>query len=96
MQLQQLLFARHLSKEELLDIAEYIPKGKSIERLTGIAAQNNITILAGLFAKRLLKDLLLNLNYSFYRRFYAQTVRWLFLYRSSKYYYTQGGYDHSY
>lgn len=44
-------FARHLSKNELLDVAEYIPKGKSIERLTGIAAKNNITILAGLFEK---------------------------------------------
>lgn len=44
-------FARHLSKEELLDIAEYIPNGKSIERLTEIAAKNNITILAGLFEK---------------------------------------------
>ncbi len=44
-------FARHLTKEELLDIAEYIPDGASIARLTDIAARNNITILAGLFEK---------------------------------------------
>ncbi len=44
-------FARHLSKEQLLDVAEYIPDGKSIARLTAIAAKSNIAILAGLFEK---------------------------------------------
>ncbi len=44
-------FARHLSKEQLLDIAEYIPGGESIEALTAIAAKFNIAILAGLFEK---------------------------------------------
>lgn len=44
-------FARHLTKEELLDVAEDIPGGPSIARLTAIAAKNNITILAGLFEK---------------------------------------------
>ena len=44
-------FARHLSKEQLLDIAEYIPGGESIARLTEIAAKYNIAILAGLFEK---------------------------------------------
>lgn len=44
-------FARKLSKEQLLDIAELIPDGKSIQRLQHIANQYNITILAGLFEK---------------------------------------------
>jgi predicted amidohydrolase len=44
-------FARHLSKEQMLELAECIPQGDSIEALTGIAAKNNIAILAGLFEK---------------------------------------------
>ncbi len=44
-------FARHLSKEQLLDVAEYIPDGKSIAMLTQIAAKFNIAVLAGLFEK---------------------------------------------
>ncbi|MGE8432566.1 nitrilase family protein [Chryseobacterium joostei] len=44
-------FARKLSKEQLLDIAEIIPDGESIQRLQQIAMQHNITILAGLFEK---------------------------------------------
>jgi predicted amidohydrolase len=44
-------FARHLSQEKLLDIAEYIPDGESIARLTEIAVKYNIVILAGLFEK---------------------------------------------
>lgn len=44
-------FARHLSKEQLLDISEFIPRGKSIERLIEIAARYSITVLAGLFEK---------------------------------------------
>ena len=32
-------FARNLSKEQLLDIAEYIPGGESINRLKEIAGQ---------------------------------------------------------
>lgn len=44
-------FARHLSKEELTEISEFIPEGPSIKRLTDIAAGNNIHILAGLFEK---------------------------------------------
>jgi predicted amidohydrolase len=44
-------FARHLSKEGLLDIAEFIPQGKSIQKLIAIAKENNIIILAGLFEK---------------------------------------------
>lgn len=44
-------FARHLTKEALLDVAELIPGGKSITRLTEIAKKYNITVLAGLFEK---------------------------------------------
>jgi predicted amidohydrolase len=44
-------FARHLSKEALLDVAECIPGGESIQALTAIAKRNNITVLAGLFEK---------------------------------------------
>jgi len=46
-------FARHLSKEEMLDIAEYIPDGDSIRELTGIAKKHKISVLAGLFEKDL-------------------------------------------
>jgi len=44
-------FARNLSKEQMIDLAEIIPEGPSIVRLTEIAAKHNITILAGLFEK---------------------------------------------
>lgn len=44
-------FARHLSKEQLLEIAENIPGGNSIAGLQEIAASYNITLLAGLFEK---------------------------------------------
>lgn len=44
-------FARHLSKEQLLEVAEYIPEGPSIQQLTDIAKANNIVVLAGLFEK---------------------------------------------
>ena len=44
-------FARQLSKEQLLDLAELIPAGESIQRLQQVAASNNIIILAGLFEK---------------------------------------------
>ncbi|GAB3701607.1 nitrilase family protein [Spirosoma flavus] len=44
-------FARHLSETQLLAIAERIPDGESIQRLTEIARENNIVILAGLFEK---------------------------------------------
>lgn len=44
-------FARKLNKEQLLDIAELIPDGKSIQKLKEIARNYNITILAGLFEK---------------------------------------------
>ena len=44
-------FARHFSKEQMLNVAEIIPGGKSIQALISIAAKNNIAILAGLFEK---------------------------------------------
>lgn len=44
-------FARNLSHDQLLELAEYIPQGESITRLTQIAAKNNIAVLAGLFER---------------------------------------------
>lgn len=44
-------FARNLSKQQMLDLAEFIPEGESILRLTQIAKNNNIVVLAGLFEK---------------------------------------------
>jgi predicted amidohydrolase len=44
-------FARHLDKEQLLQVAEVIPDGESIQKLTAIAQRHNITVLAGLFEK---------------------------------------------
>lgn len=44
-------FARKLSKEQLLDVAERIPEGESIQKLQEIATKYNITLLAGLFEK---------------------------------------------
>lgn len=44
-------FARKLSREQMLDLAELIPEGPSILRLTEIAEKYDITILAGLFEK---------------------------------------------
>src|ERR1700743_534394 len=44
-------FARKLSKAQMLEVAELIPSGPSIQKLTEIAAANNISVLAGLFEK---------------------------------------------
>jgi predicted amidohydrolase len=44
-------FAIQLSKEQMLDLAEYIPGGESISNLREIAEKNNIALLAGLFEK---------------------------------------------
>jgi predicted amidohydrolase len=44
-------FARKLNKQEMLDVAEFIPNGPSIQTLTAIAAEFNIVVLAGLFEK---------------------------------------------
>ncbi|HYI76186.1 MAG TPA: nitrilase family protein [Chryseolinea sp.] len=44
-------FARHLSKPQMLELAEYIPDGHSISKLVEIATAHNIIVLAGLFEK---------------------------------------------
>lgn len=44
-------FARHLSKNQMLELAELIPEGESIVKLTEIAAKCDIVVLAGLFEK---------------------------------------------
>jgi predicted amidohydrolase len=44
-------FARKLTKKQMLDVAEFIPDGPSIKKLTEIAAEFDIVILAGLFEK---------------------------------------------
>ncbi len=46
-------FARHLSKEKMIGLAELIPEGPSIRKLIDIAEKNKIYILAGLFEKDL-------------------------------------------
>lgn len=44
-------FARSLSKEQMLEIAEEIPGGESIQQLIAIAKKHDIVVLAGLFEK---------------------------------------------
>jgi predicted amidohydrolase len=44
-------FARKLSREEMLDVAEFVPDGPVVSRLKTISEKNNIVILAGLFEK---------------------------------------------
>ncbi len=44
-------FARKLTKQQMLELAEEIPDGESTQKLIAIAKKNKITILAGLFEK---------------------------------------------
>lgn len=44
-------FARHLSKDQMLELAEFVPDGPSVRELTAIAKEYNIVLLAGLFEK---------------------------------------------
>jgi len=44
-------FARHLSKQQMLEMAEFIPEGPSVKELTQFAKESGIIILAGLFEK---------------------------------------------
>jgi len=44
-------FARNLTKEQMIDLAESIPEGPSIQTLISFAREFNIIILAGLFEK---------------------------------------------
>ncbi|KAI8611909.1 Nitrilase/cyanide hydratase and apolipo protein N-acyltransferase [Chytriomyces sp. MP71] len=44
-------FARSLSHDQMLDLAEFVPGGPSLDRLVAIATKHKITVLAGLFEK---------------------------------------------
>ncbi len=44
-------FARNLSKDEMLELAEFIPESETIKKLQEIATNHNIHILTGLFEK---------------------------------------------
>ena len=44
-------FAMPFSKEQMLDLAEFVPDGPSVKELTKIAKEFDIVILAGLFEK---------------------------------------------
>ncbi|SDP79896.1 Predicted amidohydrolase [Mucilaginibacter sp. OK268] len=44
-------FARHLDKQQMLDLAEVVPGGESISALTAYAREFDIIILTGLFEK---------------------------------------------
>lgn len=44
-------FARRLSREEMLTLAEPVPDGESVQALIQIARDTNVAILAGLFEK---------------------------------------------
>ena len=44
-------FARNLSKQQMLDLAEFIPGGDTISGLARIAEKNDIVVLAGLFER---------------------------------------------
>jgi 5-aminopentanamidase len=44
-------FARKLSRRQMLELAEPVPGGRSIDSLIQMAGNHNITILAGLFEK---------------------------------------------
>lgn len=44
-------FARHLSKEQMLEVSEYIPDGPSTQQLIRIAKKHGVAVLAGLFEK---------------------------------------------
>jgi predicted amidohydrolase len=44
-------FARKLTRSQMLELAEIIPGGKSIDKLIQIADKNSIAVLAGLFEK---------------------------------------------
>src|SRR6185312_7245242 len=43
--------ARNLNKQQMLDIAEFVPDGQSVQKLQEIAHEYDIVILAGLFEK---------------------------------------------
>ncbi|MCU1327537.1 MAG: nitrilase/cyanide hydratase and apolipoprotein N-acyltransferase [Bryobacterales bacterium] len=44
-------FARHLSREQMVNLAETIPDGESVQELVRIARDSGVAVLAGLFEK---------------------------------------------
>ena len=50
-------FARHLSRQQLFELAEPIPDGDSVQQLIQIADEHNVAILAGLFERDVRGDL---------------------------------------
>jgi predicted amidohydrolase len=44
-------FALNFSRQQMVDLAEFIPDGPSVKKLSEIAGEHNIAILAGLFEK---------------------------------------------
>ncbi len=44
-------FARRLSREQMLALAEPVPQGESVQALVQIARETNVTVLAGLFER---------------------------------------------
>jgi predicted amidohydrolase len=44
-------FALNFSRQQMLDLAEFIPDGPSVKQMVEIAGKHNIVILAGLFEK---------------------------------------------
>lgn len=44
-------FARHLNRQQMIEVAEFVPSGPSVKELIAIAAEYDIVILAGLFEK---------------------------------------------
>lgn len=44
-------FARHLNKQQMLEVAEFVPDGPAVQKLIAIAKEQGIVILAGLFEK---------------------------------------------
>jgi predicted amidohydrolase len=44
-------FARRLSKDQMLELAEFVPEGESVKRLVLIARKYDMAVLAGLFEK---------------------------------------------
>ena len=44
-------FTQNLSKQDMLELAEYLPESSSIKELTNISRKHDVVILAGLFEK---------------------------------------------
>ena len=44
-------YIRHLDRKQLLDMAENVPGGQSVEKLTDISSEFGVPVLAGLIEK---------------------------------------------